>query len=580
MRGVMKLVIIGGVAGGAAAAARARRLSESARIIMLERGEHVSFANCGLPYYMGGVIEERGRLLVQSPHGLKKRFNIDVRIKNRVESIDRDNKKVTVNDLTANRIYTEDYDYLILSPGAEPIRPHFEGSDLPCVHVVRTISDIDRIKEKVDSRKARKAVVIGAGFIGLEMAENLRERGIETYLIEKTDQVMPPFDNEMVVMLEREIVAHDVRLFLNEEVVSIKEDNFGCAAHTASGKKIDADIVIMAIGVIPETKLAKEAGLEIGEKGILVDNKMRTSDKSIFAVGDAVEVKDPILGGRRHIPLAGPAAKQSLVAVNNIFGIDDEYKGSIGTSIVKVFTMTAAMTGANEKSLKTRNHEYDKVYTYPADHVGYYPGAHTMALKLLYDPKNGTILGAQAVGRSGIDRKIDVLAVAVKQGSTIRDLAEFEFCYAPPYGTSKDAVNLAAMVALNHTRGLTKLVHWENITRDDFLLDVRTPAEFKKSNVPNSINVPVDELRGRLEELPKNRKIFVFCQVGIRAHIACRILAQFGYEVFNISGGYLTFINYRDAFHSGKMITSQMDLDPEVFCTGPTGESRYKNRPN
>jgi len=574
----MKLVIVGGVAGGAAAAARARRLSEDSQIIMLERGEHVSFANCGLPYYMGEVIKKRDKLLVQSPQRLKKRFNIDVRIKNRVKSIDRDKKEITVTDLISNRTYTECYDYLILSPGAEPIRPNFEGSNLSCVHVVRTIGDIDIIKEIIDTKKAKKALVIGAGFIGLEMAENLRERGLETYLVEKTDQVMPPLDKEMAVILEREIIAHDVRLFLNEEVVSIKEDEIGCAVKTASGKEIDTDIVIMAIGVVPEIQLAKEAGLEIAKKGVLVNNKMRTSDESILAVGDVVEVEDPVLGGPRHMPLAGPAAKQALVAVNTIFGIDDEYKGSIGTSIVKVFTMTAAMTGANEKSLKYKNKEYSKVYTYPADHVGYYPGANTMALKLLYDPKSETVLGAQCIGKKGIDRKIDVLAVAVKQKLTIKDLAEFELCYAPPYGTSKDAVNLAAMVALNHTRGLTKLVHWENITRGNFLLDVRTLDEFKKYNVPNSINMSVDELRERSKELPNNQKIFVFCQVGIRAHIACRILTQLGYEVFNISGGYLTFINYRDAFSSGKMITSQMDLDTEFFCTSPTGESRDKNQ--
>ncbi|MBN3039766.1 MAG: FAD-dependent oxidoreductase [Candidatus Omnitrophica bacterium] len=568
----MKLLIVGGVAGGAAAAARARRLDEAANIIMLERGEYVSFANCGLPYYMGEVIKERDKLLVQSPKGLKNRFNIDVRVKNRAESIDLKKKEVTVKDLSNGKTYLESYDYLILSPGAEPIRPKFQGSSLDCVHTVRTIADIEAVKEKIDTKKAKKAVVIGAGFIGLEIAENLRERGVETCLVEKTGQLMPPLDKEMAVILEREIIAHDVRLFLNEEVVSIEDDGIGCKVNTSSGKKIDTDIVIMAIGVSPEIQLAEKAGLKIAHKGISVDNRMRTSNESVFAIGDAVEVKDPVLGNVRHVPLAGPAAKQALVAVHNIFGIDDEYQGSIGTAIVKVFNKTAAMTGANEKSLKEKNKVYNKVYTFPADHVGYYPGASAMALKLLYEPETGIILGAQAIGKKGIDRKIDVLAVAVKQRLTIRDLSELELCYAPPYGTSKDAINLAAMVALNHTRGLTELVHWENITRENFLLDVRTPEEVKKGNVPNSIHIPVDELRPRLKELPKAKKIFVFCQVGIRGHIACRMLIQSGYDCANISGGYLSFINYRDAFSSSKIIASQMELDSEIFCTGPTGE--------
>jgi len=573
----MKLVVVGGVAGGAAAAARARRLSEEAEIVMIERGEHVSFANCGLPYYLGGIIEERESLLVQSPQGLRKRFNIDVRVKNRVESIDRSNKEVVIRNLTNNRVYKESYDYLIFSPGAEPLRPNFPGNDLDCVHLVRTIGDIDRIKEKIDSGKVRKAVVIGAGFIGLETAENLRERGIETCLVEKTDQVMPPLDKEMAVVIEREIIAHDVRLFLNEEVVGIEEGRSGCNIATSSGKRIDTDIVVMAVGVSPEIQLAREAGLKIANRGISVDAKMRTSDEFIYAVGDVVEVADPILGSVRHVPLAGPAAKQALVAVNNIFGIEDEYKGSIATSIVKVFGVTAAMAGASEKGLKVQNRKHNKVYTYPADHVGYYPGASTMALKLLYDPETGVVLGAQVVGRKGIDRKIDVLAVAIKQGLSVKELAELELCYAPPYGTSKDAVNLAGMVALNHLRGVTELVHWEDVDRDSFLLDVRTVKEFKRGNVPNSVNIPVDELRQRLKELPSNRKIYVFCQVGIRAHIGCRILTQRGYDAVNISGGYLTFLNYRDAFISSRTILPQMDLDREIFCTGPTGESTFKD---
>jgi len=568
----MKLVIVGGVAGGAAAAARARRLSEDAQIIIFERGEYVSFANCGLPYYAGDIIKERKALIVQTPQGLKKRFNIDVRTRSLVQKIDVAKKEIRVKDLAAGKEYSETYDHLILSPGAEPIRPPFEGADAPCVHVVRTIPDIDLIKEKLDSGGIKKAVVIGAGFIGLEMAENLRERGVETYLIEKMDQVMPFFDKDMAVMLEREIIAHDVRLYLAEEVIKIAQGDGAYLVQTASGKGLGADLVIMAIGVRPEVGLAKEAGLKVGKKGVLVDGKMRTSEDTILAIGDVVETRDPVTGSCRNVPLAGPAAKQALVAVNNIFGIEDEYEGTLGTSIVKVFSVTAAMTGAGEKVLDLSGVSYEKVYTYPADHVGYYPDASQMAIKLVFDPERGTVLGAQVVGKRGVDRKADVFAVAVKQGMTVKDLAELELCYAPPYGTSKDAVNLAGMTALNHLRGITKVIHWKDISREDFLLDVRTEKEVKKGDVPNSINIPIDELRECLKKIPTGRRVAVFCQVGIRAHSACRILSQRGYNAVNISGGYLAYLNYRDAYQPAGILSSEAVLDRETFCTGPTGE--------
>ncbi|MBU1086811.1 MAG: FAD-dependent oxidoreductase [Candidatus Omnitrophica bacterium] len=568
----MKLLIIGGVAGGAAAAARARRLNEDAQIIMFERGEYVSFANCGLPYYAGDVVKKRQFLLVQTPRGLKKRFNIDVRVRHLVKAIDPINKTIQVKDLATNRNYSETYDKLILSPGAEPIVPAFEGVDLPCVHTVRTVPDIDRIKEALDLAKVKRAVVIGAGFIGLEMSENLRERGVETYLVEKMDQVMPPFDKDMAVILEREIMAHDVRLYLNEEVVKISMENNGYKVHTASGKGLDTDLVIMAIGVRPETNLAKQAGLKLGSQGIVTDAKMKTSDESIYAIGDVVESFDPVTAVYRNVPLAGPAAKQALVAVNNIFGIDDEYAGTIGTSIVKVFNLAAAMTGASEKTLKAAKINHSKVYTHPADHVGYYPGAVKMAIKLLYDPDSGIVLGAQIVGKNGVDRKTDVLAVAVKQKMLIKDLAELELCYAPPYGTSKDAINLIGMTALNHKRDITKLIQWEDILKEDFLLDTRTVGEYDRGNVPNSVNIPVDELRERLNEIPKNRNIAVFCQYGVRAHVACRILNQHGYRAANISGGYVTFVNYRDAYKSSSLLSAQSKLDNETFCSGTIGE--------
>ena len=367
-----------------------------------------------------------------------------MRVKHVVTSINAANKKIQVKDLNGGRDYEETYDKLILSPGAEPIVPSFEGADAPCVHTVRTVPDIDRIKEKIDCAKVKRAVVIGAGFIGLEMSENLRERGVETYLVEKLDQIMPSFDKDMAVILEREILAHDARLYLNEEVTKISKENNEYKVHTASGKGLDADLVIMAIGVRPETNLAKAAGLKLGSRGIITDSKMRTSDKSIFAIGDVIETQDPITGVYRHIPLAGPAAKQVLVAVNNIFGIDDEYSGTLGTSIVKVFNLTGAMTGASEKTLKAANINYAKVYTHPADHVGYYPGAVKMAIKLLYDPENGVVLGVQIAGKNGVDRKTDVLAVAVKQKMTIKEghsyLGWFNSCNILEVSRLKDII--------------------------------------------------------------------------------------------------------------------------------------------
>jgi len=422
--------------------------------------EYVSFANCGLPYYAGDVIKKRKDLLVQTPEGLRERFNIDVRVNNLVESIDKDKKQIKVKDLKTGKEYNEEYDHLILSPGAEPIVPPFEGADLDCVHTVRTIPDIDKIKEEVDSGKVKKAVVIGAGFIGLEMAENFRERGIETHLVEKMDQVMPPFDKDMAVMLHREIGRKDIRLHLNEEVVSIGEDKRGCIVKLKSGRNIEANMIIMAIGVRPEIDLAKDAGLEIGKRGIKTDNKMRTSEPSILAIGDAVDSEDPVTGAVRNVPLAGPAAKQALVAVNNIFGIEDKYEGTLGTSIVKVCNLTAAMTGASEKILKSSGKFFVNVYTHPADHVGYYPGATQMAMKVMFDTDSGVVLGAQIVGKNGVARRMDILAIAVKQKMTAKDLAELELCYAPPYGSSKDAVNLAGMTALNHLRDITRLVDW------------------------------------------------------------------------------------------------------------------------
>ncbi|MFH1877523.1 MAG: FAD-dependent oxidoreductase [Candidatus Omnitrophota bacterium] len=568
----MKLIIVGGVAGGAAAAARARRLDERAEIIVFERGEYISFANCGLPYYAGGVIKERERLLIQTPEGFSEQFDLKVRTRSEVVSIDREKKEVRVVDKKSGKEYDETYDKLILSPGAAPIRPPFEGADLDVVHVVRALTDIDRIKAEIDSGVVRRAVVVGAGFIGIEMAENLTERKIETHLVERLDQVMPPFDKDMAVILNRQLAFHGVRLYLKDEVRKIRKSAEGAIVETSSGKNIVCDMVILCAGVRPELKLAKEAGIETGKYGIVTNEKMMTSDKDIYAIGDVVEVVNPVTKKKHYVPLAWPAAKQGVVAANNIFGKDDSYKGTYGTSVVKVFTLTAAMSGASEKVLKAEGIPYGKIYTHPANHAGYYPGAMQMCVKLLFSPDSGRILGTQIIGHEGTDKRVDILSVAIKHGLTVYDLSEMELCYAPPYGSAKDAVNLAGMAAVNHLEGFSPLTHWEELGGEEFLLDVRTKEELEKGRVKNSVNIPLNELRGRLRDLPADKEIAVFCQVGIRGHLAARVLLQNGYRVKNISGGYLTYLNYQDAY----VLDSSAALDEgriaETFCTAPTGK--------
>ncbi|MDD4013032.1 MAG: FAD-dependent oxidoreductase [Candidatus Omnitrophica bacterium] len=569
----MKILIIGGVAGGAAAAARARRLDERAKIIVLERGEHVSFANCGLPYYAGGVIKERERLLIHTPESLAERFALDIRTRSEALSIDRAKKQVRVLDKASGREYEETYDKLILSPGAAPVRPPIEGADLDIVHTIRTIPDIDAVRDRLDRGAVRRAVVIGGGFIGIEMAENLKERNIETHLIERLDQVMPPFDKDMAVILHRQLNFHGVKLHLKEEVTKIRKTVEGAMVETSSGKTIACDMVIMSVGVRPELKLAREAGIETGKYGIRTSEKMQTSDPDIYAVGDVVEVMDPVAARYYYVPLAWPAAKQGVVAANNICGKEDAYKGTYGTSVVKVFHLTAAMSGATEKTLKDAGIPYEKVYTHPANHAGYYPGAMQMSMKLLFSPRDGKVLGAQIVGHEGTDKRVDVLAVAIKHALTVRDLSELELCYAPPYGSAKDAVILAGMAAVNHLDGFSPMVHWEDLTGKELLLDVRTTDEVDKGGVPGALNIPVDELRKRLGELSKEREIAVFCQVGIRGHAAARILLQNGFKARNVSGGYLTYLNYRDAYILDSSRGYESGPIAETFCTAPTGKA-------
>jgi CoA-disulfide reductase len=542
-----KVLIVGGVAGGASAAARLRRLDESAQIIIFERGEYVSFANCGLPYYVGEVIAERKKLLVQTPENFKARFNIDVRVNSEVTRIFPYKKQVEVREKDG-RTYIETYDYLILSPGASPVRPPIPGIEAENIFTVRTIPDVDNIKDFIEKTKPKRAVVVGGGFIGLEMAENLHARDIKTTIVEMLDQVLAPLDFEMAAIVHSHIRAAGVDLVLKDGVKAfINENNLTKEVELQSGRRIPADLVILAIGVKPEVKLAKEAGLEIGERGgIRVNEKLQTSDPYIFAIGDAIEVKDLVTGQYTLIPLAGPANKQGRIVADIIAGRNSKYEGTQGTAIVKIFDCVAASTGANEKILKKLGIPYEVSYTHPASHAAYYPGPVPMSIKLLFNPKTGKILGAQIVGKDGVDKRIDVIASAIRRGDTVFDLQELELAYAPPFSSAKDPVNMAGYVAGNIINGDMPVIHWheiENLDRQNTLLvDVRTKAEYELGHIEGSINIPVDELRSRLGELPKDKDIVIYCQIGLRGYIATRILMQNGYvKVRNLSGGWKTY---------------------------------------
>lgn len=545
MNAKKRILIVGGVAGGASAAARVRRLSEDAEIIIFERGGHISFANCGLPYHIGEIIVDRKRLLVQTPAAMKARYNIDVRIRSEVTDIDREKKQLTVHDLETNKEYTEPYDYLILSPGAAPIKPPIPGADLSRVFTLRNIEDMDAIKTLVDKDKPSRAVVIGAGYIGLEMTEALRARNVDVSIVELLPQVFAPVDPEIASPLHDNLRLHGVDLRLNTSAQAIKETQTGLSVEISDGEAIDCSLVIMAIGVRPETKLAADASLELGQlKGISVNANMQTSDPFIYAVGDAVEVTDFVTQTPALIPLAGPANRQGRIAADNIFGRSSTYRNTQGTAICKVFDLAVGITGQSEKALKRANTKYEKIYIHPAHHASYYPGAAQMTLKLIFDPEKGTILGAQAVGPKGIDKRIDVIAVAIRAGLTVNDLADLELCYAPPFGSAKDPVNYAGFVASNVINGDMGVCHVEDVqnTNDNqTLLDVRTPAEVDAGTIPNAINIPLDDLRGRLKELDQNKEILVFCQVGLRGYLATRILKQNNFKCKNLTGGYKTY---------------------------------------
>jgi NADPH-dependent 2,4-dienoyl-CoA reductase/sulfur reductase-like enzyme/rhodanese-related sulfurtransferase len=555
----MKVIIVGGVAGGASCAARLRRLDEKAEILMVERGPYVSYANCGLPYHVGGVIEKESSLLVSTEQTFRTQFAIDCRTRCEAVGISPTKKTVELKNHVTGEVATEKYDKLVLSPGAAPIRPPLPGIDLPGIFSVRTVPDAREIREWIErgSRddteehtasgfrtvdRAKRAVVVGGGFIGLEMAENLVHRGLEVTLVEMLDQVMPPLDPECAHLIERHMEQHGVRLALNDAVAGFRQTATGSLeVNTKSGKVYPADVVILAIGVRPETALAKAAGLKIGERGgIRVDEHMRTSDPDIFAVGDAVEVKDFVTGEWTLIPLAGPANRQGRIAADVIAGRNSRFRGTQGTSVVGVFGATVAQTGTNEKGLvRLGQKDYEKVYLFPHSHAGYYPGSKTIVMKVIFRKSDGRLLGAQALGQDGIEKRIDALAMAIQMGATVYDLEEAELCYAPPFGSAKDPVNFAGMVPADVLRGDMPICHWPPMD-GQYLLDVRNPPEIAVEQVPGAVNIPLPELRARLAELPRDREILVVCRSSQRAYYATRILLQNGFKARNLIGGMMS----------------------------------------
>jgi len=543
-----RILIVGGVAGGASCAARARRLSEEAEIIMFEKGPFVSFANCGLPFYIGEVIEKEDALMVASPRLFKERFNVDVRVNSEVVSIDRRNSEITVRDLSSGEAYTEKYDALVLSPGAAPVRLPIPGIDLPGVFTLRNIPDTRQIREWVWENGSKSALVVGGGFIGLEMTENLVKRGLTVTVVEAQSHVMPALDPEMVSPVHSELKRREVSLRLGESVTGFQSMPDGSIrAGLASGGEERADLVILSVGVRPETKLAREAGLEIGDLGgIRVDSRMRTSDPRIWAVGDAVEVRDVITGGWTLIPLAGPANRQGRIAADVILGRDREFRGVQGTAVCGVFDVTVASTGLSEKTLKRLglwNGDYEKIYLHPAHHALYYPGAKTISLKLIFSKKDGRIIGCQAAGKEGVEKRVDVISMAIQSNRTVFDLEEAELCYAPQYGSARDPINMAGMIAANVLRGDSSIAQWEEIDQGaPFVLDVRDVKEFDKGHVERAINIPLDQLRTRMNEVPGDRDILAYCLVGQRSYYAMRLLSQNGFKAKSITGGYRTFL--------------------------------------
>jgi NADPH-dependent 2,4-dienoyl-CoA reductase/sulfur reductase-like enzyme/rhodanese-related sulfurtransferase len=543
-----RILVVGGVAGGASCAARVRRLSEEAEIIIFDRGPYVSFANCGLPYYVGNVIHDEKKLLVASAELFKTRFRIDVRTENEVLAIDRGQSEIEVKRLATGEVYREKYDALVLAPGAAPIRPAIPGIDLPGIFVLRTIPDSRRIRSWIEGRKIERAVVVGGGLVGLEMSENLASRGIQVTVVEMLDQVLPPFDPEMAEPVQEHLRQNGVSLHLLDAVARfVQTSDGGLEVQTRSGAKFPADLVILSIGVRPETKLAKDADLAIGQRGgIRVDDAMRTSDPRIWAVGDAVETRDVITGEWSVVPLAGPANRQGRVAADSICGRPAHFRGVQSTAVCGLFGLTMATTGANEKTLRRAGQSYERIYLHPGHHVGYYPGAKPIHMKVLFSAQDGRVLGAQAVGQEGVEKRIDVIAMAIQKNATVFDLEEAELCYAPQFGAAKDPVNMAGMIAGNVLRGDVPMALWEELPATHaMVVDVREPSEFSSGHIEGAVNIPLPQIRDRLHELQPDREIWLYCGVGQRSYYALRILRQHGFNVRNLSGGFKTYEYFR-----------------------------------
>lgn len=540
----MKVIIVGGVAGGASAAARLRRLDENAQITMYERSGYISYANCGLPYYIGGVITDRRQLTLQTPDSFYKRFRVDVKVNHEVLSIDRVNHTVEVKNLSTGEIFTDNYDKLVLSPGAKAVKPPILGIESERIFTLRTVEDTYRIADEIKALKAESAVVIGGGFIGIEAAENLTGIGLSVSLCEASPQVLSQFDDDMIPQVHAVIREKGINLILGRAISSFEEKEDGIESVLSDKEHIKSDIVLLAIGVAPDSALAVSAGIKTGIKGaITVDEHMLTSDPDIYAVGDAAEIEELVTGSKANIPLAGPANKQGRIAADNIAGISSSYKGTMGTSVLKIFDITAASTGINERRARAMSLKYDKVILSPSSHASYYPGGKVMTMKVLFDPDKDRLLGAQIIGYDGVDKRIDVIATALRAGMRASELAALELAYAPPYSSAKDPVNMAGFIIENVINQKVRHFFYDDIPslqkKDDaFLLDTRTMREYSAGHAPGFINIPVDELRERLNEVPCDKTVYVMCQSGLRSYIACRILSAHGYRCFNFAGGY------------------------------------------
>ena len=557
----MKTLIIGGVAGGASCAARLRRLDESAEIIILERGEFISFANCGLPYYIGGEITNKANLTLQTPQSFRARFNIDVRIFSEAISIDSAKKVVTVKNVITGDTYEESYDNLVLSPGAFPITPNIEGVKCDRVFTLRNIPDTMKIKGYIDREKPKSAVVVGGGYIGVEMAENLKKAGLEVTIVELSDHLIAPLDFDMATEVHRYVKAQGIRLILKNGVTAIKETDRNLQVNLNNGC-IEADMVIMSVGVRPDTAFLKDSGVELDGRGsIIVNSNMQTNVENIYAVGDAVSIKNFVTNAPAFIPLAGPANKQGRIVADNICSIPSEFEGTQGSSVLKLFDMTVATTGLNEKSARDAGFDFDKTYTYSASHASYYPDATMMSVKVLWDKATHKILGAQIVGFDGVDKRMDVIATAIRLGAKVTDLASLELCYAPPFSSAKDPVNMVGFVAENVITGKLKQFFWhdiENLPRDSSvtLLDTRTAIEVARGRIDGFMHIPLDSLRERISEIPKGKPVYVHCHSGLRSYIACRILTGYGYDCYNLAGGY----RFYESVINEKSV-------PEYICT-------------